>query len=230
MISRAELKGRSKDQLRGRWGLAIVVVLVGLLLISGFNIGANVKRAYDSFDQIGMVPSVNSSVFSGLTIFGNIWSLFLGGVFTIGMKIFLINFTTGRSQAGIGNLFEGFNVYLKTLGLSILMGLIIFIGCILLVVPGIIFALMYSQSFYIMADDSSKSITDCMAESREMMVGHKAELFVLYLSFIGWFILGSIPMGIGLLWVNPYAEVTYTNYYLELKNEKYASESSENQY
>ena len=230
MISRSQLKGRSKDQLRGRWGLAIGVVLVGLILMSGFNIGANLKRTYDSFEQSNIVPSVNNSVFSSMTIFANLWALVLSGVFTLGMKIFLINFTTGKNQAGIRNLFEGFNVYLKALGMSILVGLIIFIGCILLIIPGIIFALMYSQAFYILADDSSKSITDCMTESREMMVGHKAELFVLYLSFIGWFILGSIPFGIGLLWVNPYAEVTYTNYYLELKNEKYSSESSGNQY
>ena len=72
MISRSQLKGRSKDQLRGRWGLAIGVVLVGLILMSGFNIGANLKRTYDSFEQINIVPSVNNSVFSSMTIFANL--------------------------------------------------------------------------------------------------------------------------------------------------------------
>ena len=108
MISRSQLKGRSKDQLRGRWGLAIGVVLAGLILMSGFNIGVNLKRTYDSAEQIGIVPSVNSGLFLSATIFANLWALVLSGVFSLGMKIFLINFTTGRNQAGIRNLFEGF--------------------------------------------------------------------------------------------------------------------------
>lgn len=234
MISRAELKGRSKDQLRGRWGLAIGVIFLASILISGFNISENAKDIYNSMHSIGMNTSLfhasDSSIFTQINIVGNIWTLVLGGVFTLGQSIFLLNFATGRNQARVGNLFEGFNVFLKTLGMYLLIILIAGLGMILLIVPGVILGLMYSQAFYIMADDNTKSITECMAESREMMVGHKAELFVLYLSFIGWYILGAIPFGIGLLWVNPYASLTYTNYYLELKNEKNANESNENMY
>ena len=46
------------------------------------------------------------------------------------------------------------------------------------------------------------------------MVGHKAELFVLDLSFIGLALLTAIPFVT--VWVTPYMEVTFANYYLAL--------------
>ena len=51
-----------------------------------------------------------------------------------------------------------------------------------------------------------------------MMIGHKWEYFVLELSFIGWAILASFCL-IGMLWLAPYMNVTYANYYLNLRRE-----------
>lgn len=50
-----------------------------------------------------------------------------------------------------------------------------------------------------------------------MMYGHKAEYFVLQLSFIGWYLLAVITLGIASFWVNPYVKITNANYYLQLK-------------
>lgn len=57
---------------------------------------------------------------------------------------------------------------------------------------------------------------EAIRQSKEMMVGHKMELFVLSLSFIGWSILASVTV-IGVLWLEVYAETTYTNFYLNLR-------------
>ena len=51
------------------------------------------------------------------------------------------------------------------------------------------------------------------------MKGHKWDLFVLDLSFIGWILLGIMTAGIGLLWVAPYMETTRAAFYEDLKNE-----------
>ncbi len=76
---------------------------------------------------------------------------------------------------------------------------------------------MFSQAFFILAEDRSKSITECLSESAEMMKGYKWEFFVLELSFIGWWIVSALTLGIGGLWVAPYQKVTEANFYLNLK-------------
>ena len=55
-----------------------------------------------------------------------------------------------------------------------------------------------------------------------MMKGHKGEYFVLLLSFLGWAIVAAIPFGLGYLWLVPYQQVTFADYYLELKKESEA--------
>ena len=59
---------------------------------------------------------------------------------------------------------------------------------------------------------------DAINQSKEMMNGHKSKLFLLWLSFIGWAILASIPFGIGFLWLTPYIQTSMANFYDDLKN------------
>ena len=92
------------------------------------------------------------------------------------------------------------------------------IGTILFIVPGIIIGLMLSQSYFVLAEDNSKSITECMKESARIMNGYKWDFFVLQLSFIGWAILSIISCGIGFLWLSPYYSLTTANFYLTIKD------------
>ena len=91
---------------------------------------------------------------------------------------------------------------------------------ILLIVPGIIKGLAYSQAYYIVKDqvDNGEELTPTQAitESRQLMDGHKWEFFLLQLSFIGWAILATIPFGLGFLWLIPYIHATNANYYRKL--------------
>lgn len=53
---------------------------------------------------------------------------------------------------------------------------------------------------------------ECLNESKKVTKGHKWELFVFDLSFIGWDILCTLSLGIGFLWLLPYkaaAEVSF---------------------
>lgn len=53
------------------------------------------------------------------------------------------------------------------------------------------------------------------------MNGHKWELFVLELSFIGWYLLGFVTLGIGLLWVVPYYNAVHADYYRALAGDQF---------
>lgn len=199
MIIRRELKSNSKDQLRGNWGLAIITILVYSLIISIFGYSDSIYN-------------------NNIEIILDLSSLLLSGVLTLGISKFLLNLTKKDSSAKFADLFSGFNVYFKTLGLNILLGIIIVIGTIFLVVPGLIFALMFSQTFFILSEDNEKGIIQCLSESREMMIGYKFDYFVLMLSFLGWWLVSALTLGIGALWVYPYQKLTEANFYLEIKN------------
>lgn len=201
-MNTAELKANAKEQLRGKWAVAIGTVLVANILIDS-------DVMYKISEKFGLI---------GLSISCSLISLFLGGVISVGLCKFLLDMTTKREEPRFETLFSQFNIYLKTLGLNILITLSVCIGTILFIVPGIIVGLMFSQSYYILSEDPSKSITQCIKESVDMMNGHKWDLFYLELTFIGWWLLTAITVGIAGLWVAPYVKVTETNFYLSIKN------------
>lgn len=201
-MNTAELKANAKEQLRGKWAVAIATVLVANILIDS-------DVMYKVSEKFGLI---------GLSISCSLISLFLGGVISVGLCKFLLDMTTKREEPRFETLFSQFNIYLKTLGLNILITLSVCIGTILFIVPGIIVGLMFSQSYYILSEDPSKSITQCIKQSVDMMNGHKWDLFYLELTFIGWWLLTAITVGIAGLWVAPYVKVTETNFYLSIKN------------
>ncbi len=206
MINRAELKRHAKDQLRGKWGLAVGSIVVVFLIQFLFNF---ISRCF--LDNI--------IIFIIITLV----SIIISSAMSIGVCRLSLNYVYDDKQPAFSDIFSGFNVILKAVGLVILLGIIILVGTFLLVIPGIIFTYMFSQAYFILADDNSKSIIQCLKESAEMMKGYKFKYFVLLLSFLGWTILGLIPLGIGLLWVVPYMDVTVASFYLKVKDNYYGA-------
>lgn len=204
-MERSQLKAKAKAQLKGRWGFAIGTFLVALIIMSLFSTIGN------KFGEDSLV----------VTIICEILSVIVSSVIVVGISKLGLNFA-GQGEPEFKDIFSGKNVFLKSIGLYLLVGIVVGVGFILLVIPGIILALMFSQTFYILADDNEISVIDCMKKSAAMMSGHKWECFVLMLSFIGWAIVAAIPLGLGYLWLVPYQQVTFANYYLELKKESEA--------
>ena len=132
------------------------------------------------------------------------------GVLTAGFSLVCLN-VSRRLPASVGTLLDPFAILLKVFWLNLVMGVFIFLWSLLLIVPGIIAAYRYSMAMFILLDDPDKSVMQCIRESKEMTYGHKTELFVLDLSFIGWSILSVIPFVS--LFTMPYMSVVHANYY-----------------
>ncbi|MCQ2969434.1 MAG: DUF975 family protein [Clostridium sp.] len=196
------LKNQSKVQLTNRWTLAICTIFVSNILTGVLT--SNKKLLENNLGYI-------SISFSLLYII-------LNGVIIAGKCRFLLNMTLDKDSAKFKDLFSQFNIFLKTFALNLLITLITTLGLIFLIIPGIIIAYMYSQSFYILVENPEMDVTDCMTASRKLMLGHKLELFYLHLTFIGWFLVGILTFGITYLWINPYFDLTCANYYLSLSS------------
>lgn len=116
-------------------------------------------------------------------------------------------------------LFANFRMAFKILGLYLWICLFYMLWCLLFLIPGIIALMRYSQALYILAEDPSKGIRQCVNESKAMMKGHLWEYFVLNLSFIPWILLTYITCCIAVFYAAPYMQTTLAGYYLHRKTE-----------
>lgn len=115
--------------------------------------------------------------------------------------------------------FKDLNHAIKIIGVVIITNIIIVIGLILFVIPGIIFALQYSQALYIIAQNPEMGIEEALSKSKEIMKGHKLELLVFHFSFILHMIAVILTFGLYSIYFAPYYSTSLTNFYLHLTNQ-----------
>jgi uncharacterized membrane protein len=86
-----------------------------------------------------------------------------------------------------------------------------------LIIPGIIAALSYSMTFYILADDQEIKAEDALRKSKMMTEGYKLKLFYLGLRFLLLAFLCVLTLGIGFFFLIPFIHVTMAKFYDDIK-------------
>ena len=124
------------------------------------------------------------------------------GPMTLGISVYFLK-VFRQKESGIEDLLAAFNYMWKSFVLLIHIAIRVLLWSFLFIIPGMIAAFRYSQAFFILADNPQKTPRQCIEESKNMMIGNKAKLFFLELSFIGWAFLATIPTGIGSLLFGP---------------------------
>lgn len=204
----------------------VCLAITWLLQILSYAVSGQMKSYIDTMDQYyagkvtleqimsgAYVPTVPHTTAWG-TLLGIAISLMLV-MMSVGFAIYCLRICQFQ-KAGFGNLFDGFAIFFKAVWLEILMAFFVFLWSLLLVVPGIIALYRYRMALFIMIENPHMSVLECITASKNMMKGHKGELFVLDLSFLGWAILTIVPFVI--IWVFPYYNTSFTNYYLALRD------------
>lgn len=156
---------------------------------------------------------------SGLNTYGELLSFLLAGPLQLGIAIYFLNILNDR-PASIENLIEGFKPLLKVILIYIIISIATAIGIVLLIIPGIIIALGFSMTYYILVENPELSIEESLKESWRLTNVYKMELFVLHLRFIPWYLLGLLCFGIGIFVVMPWHQLTLANYYNYLKQQQ----------
>ncbi len=189
MIDRVNLKSNAKQAISGNIGMLIVcTVIVGGL----------------------------TSVAGAIPVVGPVLALCVTGPLALGTAYIYLNLVRGQ-EPDVNILLSGFNRFVDTLVLTLLISIFIFLWSLLFVVPGIIKSISYSQAYYILAEHPEMSGKEALDASIDMMDGHKMDYFVLILSFIPWCLLGAVTCGLGFLYVIPYMETTFANFYNAIK-------------
>ena len=135
-------------------------------------------------------------------------------VLSYGYTAYTLRVVRGEA-AGYGNLLDGFGIAGRGIALTLLIDALVMIASAALLIPGLILSYAYGMATYLQVDHPDWSPIRCLRESRIMMRGHKWELFVLQLSFIGWQLLGTIP--VVSIFVKPYVSLTETVFYENLR-------------
>ena len=219
MATRKEIKQRAKDQLDNnifstKWLMLTLVLLVYEVIIGG--VGSVSSRYSGAADMSPGALAVLS--FVGLVLF--VAGIIITGPLGYSITRILTKCAKENKQADFADLGVGFKECMSdAILLSVVSKILIFLWTLLLIIPGIIKSYAYSQAFYIQQDQDNKDWRYCIDKSQEMMKGHKWDLFVLDLSFIGWYIVGLLCLGIGVLFVTPYHQMAKANFYLELKKQ-----------
>lgn len=202
MATNQEYKDRALASLEGKWSNAVIVALIYLVLSTGI-------------EWTITAPMGDNAVMSYST--SGIWELICLPL-SWGLTIYFLRLIRNESL-DYGHLFDGYKDFGRVFLAEFLVSIAVVIGFILLIIPGIIIALMFALTEFILKDDKEISAIDAMAKSIKMMNGHKTDLFVLTLSFIGWLILACLTLGLGFLLLIPYYYTTVAHFYEDVKAE-----------
>ncbi len=199
-MTRAELKSAAKEQINGKIGILFVMALI---------IFAIVFVCY-------FIP-----------VIGNIGTMIVTPAFALSLCMVYLKLTK-KEEVSVGDVFSGFNKTGRALWLNIIINFFTFLWTLLLIIPGIIKKYAYSMSFYILADNPELTAREALSKSKEMMNGHKWDLFVLQLSFFWWYLLVMVTFGIAAIYVTPYISATTANFYNSIKGTEEVEVKEEN--
>lgn len=217
-ITISELKKQSLQCLKGNWGLAVLIsfitfilayivpTIVEIILSGGFN-------AWFNQDTTPLGADVVNLIITLLLI-----------PFSIGVYWFYLSLVRKNNPAfsTIFSVYKDGKTSIKLTGATIVVSIFVFLWSLLLIIPGIIKGIAYSQTVYLLRDHPEYSILEAITESRKRMYGHKWKYFLLGLSFIGWGILSVITIGIGFLWLVPYVSTSMATFYDQVINSQEA--------
>lgn len=192
-MNRTELKTMAKAQIKGKIGILFVITLI-IAAISGL---------------AGLILSL-------IPMGGLIATIIITPAFALSVVRIYLNLTTSATLE-VKDAFNGFDDFWSAFKVTFLVGIFTYLWSLLFIIPGIVKAYSYSMSMYILAENKGKAALECINESKAMTNGHKMDLFVLSLSFIGWILLCTITLGIAFIWVVPYMQATMANAYKSLK-------------
>ncbi len=189
-MNTSTFKNRAIDSLRGKWDKAVIATLIYFLIAGG-------------------VSGTSSFTFG-------IPAILISIPFAWGFYIYLLRIAR-KETPDVSSLFDGFKDYGRILLTGLLITLYQLLWMLLLIIPGIIKAYSYAMTYYILKDEPELRYNGAIERSMKMMNGHKMDLFLLDLSFIGWYLLCILTLGLGLLLVIPYHYTARAHFYEELK-------------
>ena len=203
-MNNSEIRNVTKEILKGKYKYVMLpFILVTLLL--------GLAQSQDLYSNLYESYGV-SYVFT----IGSI-ALFIVGPISIGLATYSLSIVNEEDYS-YNQIATGFKYFFKALFLYLLFNISVLIGTILLIIPGVVIFLMFSQIFYITAENPQIGVIDAFKKSASLMKNKKLQYLGLGLRYILFFILGVFTLGIWWLWLTPQMYVSFAIFYKELQS------------
>ena len=226
----SNLRKQAREALKNNWGKAILLTLAYyffVIILDAFQKiffkSPSLSLAYSIIELVITVPiafglsisflnlkrqkttTAFSFITEGFSRFGKCWNIYLWVLVKMLLPIccFIMAII----------LFCVLLAIRLQIWLVIIISIIAYLACIVYAVSR---GLLYSLVYYIACDEPDLTGKEVVNKSEKLMTGNRGNLFLLELSFIGWMFLGILTLGIGLIWVVPYLQVTVACFYDEL--------------
>ena len=189
MKTNSEIRKETKALMSGNWSTMVLIALVfGIISIFTAN----------SFPLV----------------------LFVYSPLVLGLVITMMHFVRCTKRVAVEDLFSAFNstFYWKSMCLGVLVAVYTFLWLLLFLIPGIIKSCAYFLAPYILADNPELTAEEAICRSMRLMDGHKMQLFLMSLGYLGLTLLSALLLFIPLLWLMPYYNAVYAKFYEEVKN------------
>lgn len=224
MPSSSEFRRRAREALRGKWPIAALVSFVATLLGATASSGSfdidlselENNELLQSADPIVqewiqiLIPIL--LIVAGVATLVGIAQFLLAGMVSLGYSRFTLDVNDGK-EAEFSTLFSQFDRFKEGFIMHLLMNIFIALWSLLFVIPGIVKTYAYAMTPYILAENPQFSPKEAITKSRQLMDGHKGELFCLELSFIGWSLLACLAPVVGGAFVTAYSQVSRAAFY-----------------
>ena len=218
-MNSSDIRYRARQDLAGKWGVAILAGFLAALL--GGLVSSSGGGNFDLDQQeIARLPDILKTYLLIAASIGAVMgtiTLIVGGTVELGYSKFLLKMHDGE-DAKVEDLFSQFHRFGDGFCQRLLRALVVALWSVLFVIPGIVASLKYAMTPFILAENPGMTASEAITASKELMDGHKADLFFLQLSFIGWAILNVFTLGIGSLWLVPYINASYAAFYRSICN------------
>lgn len=145
---------------------------------------------------------------------GNIIGLLITGPITAGTYMYALRLVRG-GEADLGEMFRGFQVFGRALGVFLLYAAIIVVGLIFLIIPGIYMAVALYPAMYLVLDDDL-SVTDTLRKAWSMTESYRGRMFIVFLAVVGLNLLGLIALVIGVIFTGALSLLIGATVYEEL--------------
>lgn len=211
MKTNQDYKNAALAVLKGNWAPAVVCTIVMMIISFGISMLSSLSAIVTVTDSA--LAAVVSLIVLLLSFF---FLLPLGFGYYQSFKLLC---EEGDNRLTANMFRQAFGIYGRNLTGGLLMILYVFLWTLLFIIPGVIKSFAYAMTPFIIKDYPELSANQAISLSQKMMKGHKFDYFWLMLSFIGWYLLGVLSLGLGYLWLIPYCYTSTVGFYEDVKKE-----------
>jgi len=229
MKTRGEIKSLAKEGFKSQYGtgvllyflLGLVITVYGLIIMIPYmpiyiSILTN-PNEFDFMYAMGAMPT------------GGVITFFLGILsWLVSFLMYALTVNVGgaysklyeKEQVSVAVVLRELSVnFWRKVGGMLWMSLFVFLWSLLCGIPGIVKAYSYRLTPYILSRHPNVNATEALNLSKRMTAGNKWKLFMLDLSFIGWYMLSGLTFGLlAIFWVAPYHSTADGGYFIEIRN------------